>query len=56
MRYQQNMEKEVCVIAHSCGAVEPRALRRYHCRIVQENGRTQALDELFPYREAPSGA
>ncbi len=56
MRYQQNMEKEVCVIAHSCGAVEPRKLRRHHCRVMQENGRTQALDELFPYREAPSRA
>ncbi len=56
MRYHQNMEKEVCVIAHSCGASEPRKLRRYHCRVMQENGRTQALDELFPYREAPSGA
>jgi len=56
MRYQQNMEKEVGVIAHSCGAVEPRKLRRHHCRVMQENGRTQALDELFPYREAPSRA
>lgn len=55
MQYQQNMEKEVGVIAHSCGASEPRALRRYHCRVVQPNGRTKPLDELFPYREAPAG-
>ncbi len=50
-RYQQNMEKAVCVIAHSCGAAEPRRLRRFHCRIVQANGRSLPLDEVFPYRE-----
>jgi glutamate synthase domain-containing protein 2 len=55
MQYQQNMEKEVCVIAHSCGVQEPRALRRNHCRVVQANGCTQPLDEIFPYREVPAG-
>lgn len=54
MRYHTK-EKEVCVIAHSCGAAEPRKLRRHHCRVVQENGRTLALDELFPTRQAPAG-
>ncbi len=48
MRYQKNMEKEVCVIAHSCGAAEPRQLRRRHCRIMQANGRSVPLDEIFP--------
>jgi glutamate synthase domain-containing protein 2 len=48
MRYARNMEKEVSVIAHSCGAMEPHQLRREHCRIVQDGGRSIALDELFP--------
>jgi glutamate synthase domain-containing protein 2 len=56
MHYQQNMEKEVGVIAHSCGVREPRRLRRNHCRIVLPNGRTQPLDEIFPYRQAPPAA
>jgi glutamate synthase domain-containing protein 2 len=47
-RYQQGMEKEVAVIAHSCGAAEPRLLRRHHCRIVQYNGYTALLSELYP--------
>jgi hypothetical protein len=42
------MEKEVSVIAHSCGAPEVRQLRRHHCRIVQSNGRSVPLDELYP--------
>ncbi len=54
MHYQQNMEKEVCTIAHSCGAAEPRQLRRFNCRIVQDDGRTEPLDALFPYREIPT--
>ena len=38
----------VGVIAHSCGVRHPRALRRYHVRIVQHNGRSAPLDELYP--------
>ena len=47
-RYSETMRKEIGVIAHSCGVPEPRRLRRYHCRIVQENGRSIPLDELYP--------
>jgi glutamate synthase domain-containing protein 2 len=46
--YSRNMDHEICVIAHSCGVAEPRKLRRFHCRIVQSNGRSVPLDELFP--------
>ena len=42
------MNKEVGIIAHSCGVNEPRQLRRYHCRVVQSNGISIPLDELFP--------
>jgi len=48
-RYQRQMEKEVAMIAHSCGAAEPRHLRRHHCRIVQANGTTVPINELYPY-------
>ncbi len=47
-RYQTTLEKEVSVIAHSCGAKRPRELQRHHCRIVQENGLSVPMDELYP--------
>lgn len=47
-RYQQAMENEVAMIAHSCGVAEPRELRRRHCRIVQANGRSVPMDEIYP--------
>ena len=46
--YSENMRKEIGIIAHSCGAAEPRQLKRLHCRVVQANGRSIPLDELFP--------
>lgn len=46
--YSENMCKEIGIIAHSCGVREPRQLKRYHCRVVQENGRSLPLDELYP--------
>jgi glutamate synthase domain-containing protein 2 len=50
-RYATKMQKELGTIAHSCGVVEPRLLRRMHCRIVQEDGMSVALDELYPSAE-----
>ena len=47
-RYALSVRKEVGVIAHSCGVLEPRGLRRMHCRIVQSNGVSVPLDELYP--------
>lgn len=46
--YAMNMRKEVGIIAHSCGVPEPRLLKRFHCRIVQHDGRSVPLDELYP--------
>jgi hypothetical protein len=42
------MRKEVGIIAHSCGAPEPRRLKRFHCRVVQEDCRSVPLNELYP--------
>lgn len=46
--YAKNMMHEVEVIAHSCGVHEPRKLKRYHVRIMQEHGSTMPLDTLYP--------
>lgn len=53
--YCTNLMHEVEVIAHSCGVTEPRRLKRYHVRIVQDDGRSVPLDQLYPYPETPSG-
>ena len=49
--YAGQMTREIGIIAHSCGVPEPRRLRRYHCRIVTETGRSVPLDELYPTAE-----
>ena len=46
--YAKSMQKEVGIIAHSCGVPEPRRLQRFHCRIVQEDGSSKPLDEMYP--------
>jgi glutamate synthase domain-containing protein 2 len=46
--FVERMRSEVNTIAHSCGVPHARALKRYHCRIVQANGRSTPLDELYP--------
>jgi len=47
-RYAKTMQKELGTISHSCGVPEPRLLRRMHCRIVQDDGMSKPLDELYP--------
>ena len=50
--YAENLRREVEIIAHACGAANPRQLRREHCRIVVGPGRSVPLNEL--YRPAPA--
>ncbi len=45
--YAVNMVHAVSMIGHSCGVPEPRQLRRHHCRIVQSDGRSVPLDQLY---------
>jgi len=52
-RYSESMRKEIETIAHSCGVPEPRRLRRFHCRIVQDDGRSLPLDQIYP--DVPAG-
>jgi len=46
--YSESMHKEIGIIAHSCGVREPRQLKRFHCRVVQEGGRSVPLNEIYP--------
>jgi glutamate synthase domain-containing protein 2 len=50
-RYSKSIRKEVGIIAHSCGVREPRRLRRFHCRMVQDDSRSVPLNELYPELE-----
>ena len=47
-RYSRAMRREIAIIAHSCGVPEPSRLQRYHCRIVQDDGRSVPLDDIYP--------
>ncbi len=46
--YCHNLKHEVGIIAHSCGVPEPRRLKRFHARVITENGKSMPLNELYP--------
>ena len=50
MNYCKNMQKEVEMIAHSCGVDHPRALTRDHVLIVQQDGHSEPFSKVW--REA----
>jgi glutamate synthase domain-containing protein 2 len=47
--YAISMNKEIDMIAHSCGCRHARELRREHVRIVESAGHSVALNMLYPY-------
>jgi glutamate synthase domain-containing protein 2 len=47
--YCRNMNKEIDMIAHSCGCRHARELKREHVRIVQTANQSIALNMLYPY-------
>ena len=47
-RYATDIIHEVEVIPHSVGVNEPRLLRRRHVRLMQDNGRSVPMNELYP--------
>ncbi len=49
--YCTNMNKDIDMIAHSCGLTHAREFRREHVRLVQQGGMSQALNMLYPYPE-----
>ena len=48
-QYCTNMNKEIDMIAHSCGCRHARELKREHVRIVQTANQSIALNMLYPY-------
>ncbi|HEX5394479.1 MAG TPA: FMN-binding glutamate synthase family protein [Rhodocyclaceae bacterium] len=50
--YCRNINKEIDMIAHSCGLHHAREFRREHVRIMQSPGRSSALSSLYPYPES----
>jgi hypothetical protein len=57
--YCRNMNKEIDMIAHSCGCRHARELKREHVRIVQSANHSTALNMIYPYPQqrdtAPRG-
>jgi glutamate synthase domain-containing protein 2 len=49
--YALNMNREIDMIAHSCGVRHARELRREHVRIMQANQQSVSLNMLYPYPE-----
>jgi len=49
--YAMNMNREIDMIAHSCGVRHARELRREHVRIMQANQQSVSLNMLYPYPE-----
>jgi len=47
--FATNLNREIDMIAHSCGLRQARELRRQHVRIVETAGRSVALSTLYPY-------
>lgn len=47
----RNMSHEVGVIAHSCGVLEPRQLKRKHAEMIDERGMPRPMHELHPLPE-----
>jgi len=49
--YAKNMNKEIDMIAYSCGLRHARELRREHVRIVETADKSVALNMMYPYPE-----
>ncbi len=49
--YCNGINREIDMIAHSCGVRHARELKREHVRIVQANHQSVALNMLYPYPE-----
>ncbi|HCQ66470.1 MAG TPA: FMN-binding glutamate synthase family protein [Rhodobacteraceae bacterium] len=47
-QFARSLIREVETIAHSVGVAEPRQMRRRHVRIVQSDGRSVPMNEIYP--------
>ncbi len=48
MKYAQSIVKEVGIVAHSVGVLEPRDMTRHHVRMTRGDGQSMAMDEIWP--------
>lgn len=46
--FAKKIEYGVTLIAHSCGAEHPRALRRHHVRLMEGDGKSRPMSEIYP--------
>ena len=53
-RYAKSLIKEVETIAHSVSVTEPRQFRRHHVRLMQDNGRSELMSDLYPTAQPSS--
>ncbi|MGI9481222.1 MAG: FMN-binding glutamate synthase family protein [Hyphomicrobiales bacterium] len=54
MNFVKKIRYGVGIISHSCGVAHPRALQRQHVRIVQADGKSVPLNELYPPVKPPA--
>lgn len=54
--YSRNINKEIDMIAYSCGLRHARELQREHVRIVEAAGKSVALNIMYPYPEVQQQA
>ncbi len=52
--YARQVIYEVQVISHSCGVTRPRLMNREHVRVVQNNGQSTLMSNLYPRPELMS--
>lgn len=52
--YAQSVISEVETIAHSVGVAEPRQMRRRHVRLVQPDGSSRPMNEVYPRTQVVS--
>lgn len=50
--FVEKMHKDVTMIAHSCGVHHPRELKRHHVRIVQGDGTSRLMSDIWPDRRS----
>ena len=50
--YARTLNHEIEIISHSCGIAHPRRFKRYFVRIMQANGKSIPLNELYPDKVA----
>ena len=49
--YLKNLEKEIRIIANSCGVKRPRDLNRTHARMVVQFGHSKTLADIYPIKK-----